>query len=443
MKKLACISPFSTAIAIACSVLALASAADPVRAQTATGTATTPPLPAPPGSDVDTEYGSTRTRPARGILPSLGVPQAAEWARELDQGYDRYLDLKKGISDKYNLDFSLDFSYIPQFGTSGHPVHMVTYYPSLTWRPFTDTRFGSGEFNITTGYQNYFSKTNNSKQSAELNLITFANDWTSDNDTWSTLAYTHTLPGGMKWLSVTVGQYNLFSFDPNEYASNAQTSFLSYSFAQDATQTFPNAGFGGYLSVKTPDGHFNVSGGAQDATDPNGGTLTARGYEHGSVLGWGNAQWTPTIAGLGAGIYSLLVYYQPSIPNLSSATTGISFSASQQLGPKYGAFVRANNATGSVFSIRTSLNLGGVWNDPVERNSGDQAGLAFGWNRTNHHVVGQEGVREGEWVTEAFYKYTIFKGLNFTPDVQLFWNPALNQKADPEAVFTVRLTSFF
>ena len=54
----------------------------------------------------------------------------------------------------------------------------------------------------------------------------------------------------MNWLSFTVGQYNLFSFDPNTYAGNAQTTFIGYDFAQDATQTFPNAGLGTYLTAK-------------------------------------------------------------------------------------------------------------------------------------------------------------------------------------------------
>src|SRR5262249_9547595 len=148
--------------------------------------------------------------------------------------------------------------------------------------------------------------------------ITFANDWTSDNFSWSTLVYKHTLPGDLNWLTLAVGQYNLFSFDPNLYAANAQTSFISYSFAQDATQTFPNAGFGAYAQVKLPNGQFNFAGGVQGATDLSGGHLTTAGFDQGHLVGWGNVQWTPTLAGLGAGIYSLLIYDQPFVPGVSS-----------------------------------------------------------------------------------------------------------------------------
>jgi hypothetical protein len=289
----------------------------------------------------------------------------------------------------------------------------------------------------------YWSKQNTSTQAAQLGLITFANDWTRDNFAWSTLAYTHTFPGQISWLSFTIGQYNLFSFDPNEYAANAQTSFISYSFAQDATQTFPDAGFGGYGRVKTTDGRFNFAAGVQGGTNLNGGTLTADGFNRGHLVGWGNAQWTPELPGLGDGIYSLLIYSQPFVPHVSSQSTGISLVISQNLTDEYGAFMRINNATGPDIPIRTSYAVGAVWNNPIGRNGSDQLGLALGWNTTNHASTGTVGVRDGEGVTELFYKATIFKAMHITPDVQVFWNPALQPTSGPVAVFTLRTTVGF
>jgi hypothetical protein len=243
-------------------------------------------------------------------------------------------------------------------------------------------------------------------------------------------------------LSVTVGQYNLFSFDPNQYAANAQNTFISYSFAQDGTETFPYAGFGGYGQVKTPDGQFSFAGGVQGGTDPNGGTLTASGFHHGRLVRWGNAQWTPKINGLGNGVYSLLIYEQPFVPLVASHSTGISFSASQELTNRYGAFLRINNATGSDLPVRTSYAAGGVWNDPLVRNGNDQLGLAVGWDKTNR-LSSIVDARAGEWVTEVFYRANIFKGMHITPNVQVFWNPALAPEASPTAVFTLRTTVSF
>jgi hypothetical protein len=236
------------------------------------------------------------------------------------------------------------------------------YYPSATWRPFADTAIGSGEFNLVFGHQSYLSSANNAIQAERFGLVTLPSDWASDNFSYSILAYTHTLTVPLNWLSITGGQYNLFSFDPSEFAGNAQTTFISYSFAQDATQTFPNAGLGAYLQAKAPNGQFRAAGGFQGATNLDGGTITASGIAHGNVLGWGNLQWTPTFDGLGDGIYSLLFYEQPFIAGVS---------------------------------------------------------------------------------TVRYYKYTLVKATNLTPDVQVFWNPAQKPSAGVGAVFTLRTTLSF
>ena len=225
-------------------------------------TADTQGLPTLPNStvtDVNQAVGSTKTRPAFFLLPRR-VPGSTDWSRPyadaLDAEYNKWLKFKDEISANYNLTFGIDYSFYPQWGTKSNPVYLNSFYPYATWKPFADTSIGSGQIDIVTSHQAYFSDQNTSSQASRLGLITFANDWTRDNFAWSTMTYKHTLPGDMSWLSVAVGQYNLFSFDPSQYAANAQTSFISYSFSQDATQTFPNAGFGTYAQVKLPNGQL-------------------------------------------------------------------------------------------------------------------------------------------------------------------------------------------
>jgi hypothetical protein len=406
---------------------------------------TTQPGVAPPLQPAAEEKAQTKTASRYRLLPVLlGLRGSNDWTQQYvdwaDRQYDSWLAFKKDISDRYNFDFFIDFSFYGQFGTKGHPVWSAVYYPGFSWRAFTDTAIGSGKIDFTAGFQNYFGH-NNSQQAAELGLITFANDWTSDNFTWSTLTYTHTLPGSMNWLSFAVGSYNLFSFDPSLYAANAQTTFISYSFSQDATQTFPNAGFGGFVKAK-PNDQFSFAGGVQDGTNLRGNSLTSFGYHTDRVLGWGNVQWTPKFEGLGDGTYSLLIYDQPAVPTLTSQSTGISLSASQELGDKWGVWARVNNATGTQATIRTSIDAGAIVNDPFTRNPNDQVGFALGWNKTNVATTGP-GVRGGEWVSEAYYRYQVFKAVSLTPDVQVFWNPALLPNSHPEAVFTLRTTMSF
>jgi len=55
----------------------------------------------------------------------------------------------------------------------------------------------------------------------------------------------------------------------------------------------------------------------------------------------------------------------------------------------------------------------------------------------------RSGAREGEWASEIYYRYTVVKPLSLTPDMQVFWNPALKPSAGPGAVFILRATLSF
>jgi hypothetical protein len=385
------------------------------------------------------------------MLPEPAPAQSSGWVSvataTLDEAYDNYLGIKKRISTEYNLDASMQVSIYPQFGTpnGGKPVWLLAYSPSATWRPFTDTAIGSGALNVAFGAQQFWSAATTGSQAASMGLISLPSDWASNNYTWSTLTYTHTLPGAMKWLAVTVGQYNMQNLDPNAYAGNPQTNFIGYTFAQDGTQTFPNAGLGAYVQATTPDGLFSLAGGFQGATDLAGRQITARGFQTGKYNYWGNIQWNPTVPNLGSGTYSLLVYRQPIVPQLPTGSNGISFSASQAINDAWGAFVRVSNASGAGALVETSVAFGGIRNDPFGRNPLDQAGLAFAWNKINYAANGvtPASARQSELVAELYYNYTIFKGLQITPDVQIFIHPALAPQTNAAAVFTVRTTALF
>jgi carbohydrate-selective porin OprB len=83
--------------------------------------------------------------------------------------------------------------------------------------------------------------------------------------------------------------------------------------------------------------------------------------------------------------------------------------------------------------------------DPFGHSTNDQLGFGFELNKTNHSDVGmpEGGVRDGEWTSEIYYRYTVFKGLHLTPDVQIFFNPAPAPQRGAAAVFTLRSTLSF
>jgi hypothetical protein len=71
----------------------------------------------------------------------------------------------------------------------------------------------------------------------------------------------------------------------------------------------------------------------------------------------------------------------------------------------------------------------------------DQVGLGIFWDKTNLKAVAQPA-RNAEWGAQLYYNYTISKGLWVTPNIQLYFDPALNPGAGPAAVFTIRTTAF-
>jgi hypothetical protein len=183
----------------------------------------------------------------------------------------------------------------------------------------------------------------------------------------------------------------------------------------------------------------------QGATDVPGTKISTEGYETGKYAGFANVLWTPTVPGLGSGSYNFLVYYQPSVPLQLTNSIGYSFAAAQSLGPKYGIFVRANYASGDAIPIRSSFGGGGIVNDPFGRHPSDQIGVGLFLNKANTSNVGVESVvtpRTTEYGAEVYYKYTIVKGLQITPDFAVFINPVLAPGRPASYLFSLRLTSF-
>jgi len=146
---------------------------------------------------------------------------------------------------------------------------------------------------------------------------------------------------------------------------------------------------------------------------------------------------------LGQGTYSLLYYNQPGVSLQPVASEGLSFSASQQIGNKWGLFLRANTAWRSSFPIQSSIAGGGVYNDPLRRSPYDQIGLGMAWNATNMSVFQGAIVRPSETMLELYWTWSDFKTTLITPNVQLYLQPALSPSDSAAAVFTIRLTQLF
>jgi carbohydrate-selective porin OprB len=332
---------------------------------------------------------------------------------------------------------------LPQWAApkGGPAVIDFVWTPYLVWRPFTDTGFGSGAVTYYAQQNQYWSGTDTPRMQKRLGLLTPPSDWFGNTTDYAQLTYTQTLPGGWRFLSLTVGQYGFGLYDGNRYAGDAQTGFVNYALAQNATQTYGSAGLGAYLEAAAPARGLVLAGGFQDATNLSGATLTAPGLTEGK-LGWFcAARWTPDF--LAGGTYGLIYYAEPDLPaDELPASHGISFSAEQNFDARWGLFLRANMATEASSTIASSLAWGVVRRDPWHRDPLDQAGLGIARNRTNFAAV-DAPARPAEWVAEAYYDYTVFKGLQLAPDLQLYFAPAQSPASRPVAVLTLRATASF
>lgn len=360
----------------------------------------------------------------------------------LDEQYDRYLAFKKNLLDEHGIKYGMLASSFGQWATphGGPGTASMLITPTISWAPFTNTPIGSGAFTVSYSQAQYFTHANGQNMQQKLGVLAQVNDWEYNQFQWTQITYTHTLPGDL--VAVSVGQFSLTNFDSNEFAGNQQTNFFNYALSQNGTQAYPNAGLGGYVTL-TPTKEITLSGGMQGATNLGGNIVSPDGYRQGKYAYFAYAQWTPTFSGFGPAQYSLLWYDQPAVTAAPSKSQGVSFNAVQHVNADWGVFVRASNASGNTPLIRTSVAAGVVYTDPFGLNPLDQVGVGVGWNLTNKAAYGGQGVRSSETVGEVYYNYTIFKGLQIAPDVQVYFNPAIAPKSSTAAIVSLRATATF
>jgi carbohydrate-selective porin OprB len=243
-------------------------------------------------------------------------------------------------------------------------------------------------------------------------------------------------------VSVTVGQYPFSNFDSNAYSNNEQVNFIGYSLAQNGSQNYSQGSLGAYLQVN-PAAELTFAVGFQDANN-----VLASNYIQFNTVGQGQyswllyGAWSPTFGKLGKGSYSLFYYNLPSVEMQPKASSGLSFSASQPLGEQWGLFLRANTVWNSSQYIQSSIAGGAVYNNPLGRAPLDQIGLGIAWNRVNQALYAGTFVQPSETMVELYWSWSV-RHLLITPDVQLYFQPALAPTHQMAAVFSLRLTVLF
>ena len=374
--------------------------------------------------------------------------RAAE-AREqyfLEQPFDdasrRYAQAKQQIQDTTGVYYSMTSSVLSQWGAPGSDYGAVQaqFSPVANCRMFEDPRIGAGSFQFSYLATQYWSGNTGASLQNRLGLASQVNDYPVNQLTFAQVSYTHDFPG--HFVSLTVGQFPFSNFDSNAYSNNEQVNFIGYSLAQNGSQNYSQGSLGAYVQIN-PTRALTFAAGFQDANN-----VAASNYIQFNTVGQGRyswflyGAWSPATGMLRQGSYSLLYYNLPSVEMQPQASSGLSFSASQPVGDKGGLFLRANTVWNSSQPIQSSVAGGAVYNNPLGRAPLDQIGLGFAWNRVNQALYAGTFTRPSESMVEFYWSWSV-RHLLITPDVQLYFQPALTPAEQVAAVFSLRVTVLF
>ncbi len=356
--------------------------------------------------------------------------------------FEEYSDFKNRLNKEYGFDYAVDVSFMPQYGApNGKKTAFQTIVaPSVTWTTFNN-KYGTGVLNMSYNAVQYSGRTAEDIGN-RLGVVTDINDYDSLSNSFDELYYTYQLPGKYNWLTAALGQFPIYNFDGTAYDSNQQVNFVNYALSQNASSTYPTASLGGYLQA-APNSDWTVVIGAQDATNTDGDGIVFTHLKDDHYATFASVSYTPTVKGIGAGQYSVMVYNMPATFKQPQTTNGWTVNVSQDFGEKFSVFARANGVSGSQAEIDQSYVLGMVYNNPLDRNPLDQIGFAGAYNKINEEAVGQKLNHSAEKVLEAYWAWGVSKWMTLTPDIQFYFDPATNPKSDHATVVTLRATLFF
>ncbi|MBR3604331.1 MAG: carbohydrate porin [Elusimicrobiaceae bacterium] len=351
-----------------------------------------------------------------------------------------YLQMKQDLADKTGIQYGLDISYLLQRGAPNGKQTAIQgyYYPYITWDVFKDTFLGSGQINANYNLIRYWGSNGTTLQN-RLGLASAPNDYTENEEIFSQFSYTHTLPNHLDWLSVTVGQFPLYNFDGGNYLDNQQTALLNFAMSQNASSTYPSASFGGY--VQAAPGDWTFAAGWQDGQNISGQNIQLNDAFDGRYTWFGSASYAPTIAGLGAGQYSFLYYYQPAVKEQDETSRGWSVNISQNLGEKWALSARANGSDGHIAPIKKSFVLAASLLNPLDRNTNDAITLGVAYNRTDKKALGYPAeFKNSEMAVELQWVWGIGKLMTITPDIQFYPKSAAGNGNSFTTVASLRTT---
>ena len=357
--------------------------------------------------------------------------------------YEEYAKWKNNLQDNTGFSYTLDLSLLAQRGAPNGKGTALQFqaYPSISWQLFNND-YGAGTINVSYTPTRYWNSTTGEDISNRIGVLSSINDYTTKSNSFDQLSYTHQFSGSMNWLSITLGQFPMYNFDGTTYNSNQQINFVNYALSQNASSTYPTASLGTYATFSiNPEWQINV--GMQDAHNVSGTSISSSDFGKGDYTTFLSVSYNPVIKNMGSGQYSILVYNQPGVSEQPGTSNGWSINMEQNVNENIAVFGRINGASNSSSEIKQSYVIGGVYNNPLGRNNLDQIGTAIAVNKANTDVIGTNNTRDYETVLETYWAWGIGNWMTITPNVQLYFYPAVNASNNFATVASLRTTLLF
>lgn len=362
--------------------------------------------------------------------------------RSCDNGWS-ISRLFHSIEEETNSQITIDFTILPQRFypkksaltqiEEEQPIWQFYMSPNASWQIYNTPMAGVGSIDFSYTLIRYWENNAQNANNA-LGIAGEINDYSTRANTLNTLTFSQTFPGN--WLTISLGQYSLYSIDGTAYDNDQQSGFISYALSQNASATYSLGSIGAYLQL-TPLPSLNIQVGLQDAYNVLGTGFRIRNLNKKKYNFYGYLSLSPQCL-LGGGQYSALIYSTRAVPEQPVNTTGWSLNFGQYLGKKLYVFGRWNGSTGKAVNLHRSYVLGLASPDPIHRNSQDVFGVACALNRVNPQVVQIQRTRQYETVIEAFATLGCGPHISITPDFQFYIHPALRTNKRSVTVYGIR-----
>ena len=356
------------------------------------------------------------------------------FAQDLTLAYDKF---KKDIQNQHNITYSLSMgATLQRASPSGKDTAFQNYIrPFITWNNINN-QYGSGSLNAGYNFV-YYPHTDSSELSDNIGVVNATLGSDDDAAEFNNFYYSWQFLNGFKWLNVNIGQFSIGNFDGFSAVQNTKALFFNNALSGNGSSSYSTAGVGVFAKALASD-ELRFVFGLQDATNTDGKSIKVNHIKDKHYATFAKVSYMPyNIFGLSE--ISVLAYNQPWVKEQPQTTNGWSLNMAQNFGQTFNVFVSFNGVSGSVEEITNSYKIGAIWFNPLNRNSLDQIGLAYAYNKLNEEAVGKTLEHEAEQVIEAYWAWGISKYMTITPDVQFYINPALNQKSDYAAAFSLRL----